>query len=163
VDLPEIFTSQGQAASILGVDIYVVRAAKRDGCRAFVGSGRIRAAELQAWLKKNRQENRGDGVLSQSTPKNDSGDAVFEDDWNAHRDLVIDEVLQFLHAVHGTGQIDLKKYSELGPATVELLIQLANLWEADIDAADYRKIWERCLLDAMRKQNEANKRARAGG
>jgi hypothetical protein len=150
VNLSDYFESQGQAASILGVSVYDIREAKRAGCRAFRAGGRIRAVELQAWLKENRQENR---------PKNDSGDVVFEDDWNAHRDIVLWENLEFLHAVHATGQIDLVKYAKVGEATVELLIKLAEVWE--VDAAGWRTIWERCLLDAMRKQNAANKRARA--
>jgi hypothetical protein len=147
VDLPAIFTSQGQAASMLGVDVYDVRAAKREGCRAFVGSGRIRAKELQAWLK-NRQENRGDGV-SQSTPKNDSDsdDEVFDDDWS-HRDLVVLEVLEYFHAVYLTGQIDLAKYAKLGNATVELLLELNKLWDAGIDGRVERKLWRTCLREA---------------
>ena len=56
MELPAYFDSQVQAAAMLNINVYDVKAAKAAGCPAFRGGGRIRSKEFVAWLKKRNIE-----------------------------------------------------------------------------------------------------------
>jgi len=56
MELPAYFDSQAQAAAMLNISVYEVKAAKAAGCPAFRGGGRIRGKEFVAWLSKKNIE-----------------------------------------------------------------------------------------------------------
>ena len=146
------FDSQASAAASLGIDIYEIREAKSSGCKAF-RSGRVYRDELLQWFERKRERAR------ERQRDADSGDEmVSAREWEDRRSVLFD-VLEFLHDAYKDKRIDLVKYAELGEATVEQMIKLGEVWEAGIDAPGWRKTWKQCLVDAILRKNEENKRA----
>jgi hypothetical protein len=64
------FDSQASAAASLGIDIYKLRAAKRDGCPAF-RSGRVYREELLQWFeeKERREAEKAENNLDNENPQ----------------------------------------------------------------------------------------------
>ena len=61
MELPAYFDSQTQAAAMLNISVYDVKAAKAAGCPAFRGGGRIYRRELEEFLKKQAKKQRRAG------------------------------------------------------------------------------------------------------
>jgi hypothetical protein len=149
---PAYFDSQASAAASLGIDIYEIREAKRAGCKAF-RSGRVYPDKLLSWFESRRERAR-----ERQRDADSSDEMVSACDWKDRRSILFD-VLEFLHSAYKDKRIGLVKYAELGPATVEQMIKLGEVWEAGIDAPGWRKTWKKCLRQAILQESQENKRS----
>jgi hypothetical protein len=144
---PAYFDSQASAASVLNIDIDVLRDAKAAGCPAF-RSGRVYKKELQEWLRKNARK--------KSSVRNADDEIVSAQDWENRRQLLFD-LLEFIHSAYIDGRIGLKEYREIGSETVECVIRLGRAWRAGIDEKGYRRNWVRAIADAGQKKIESER------
>jgi hypothetical protein len=126
VDLPEIFTSQGQAAAMLKTDVYVIRAAKAAGCPAFVGSGRIRAKELQAWLENRAARDRKEDK-SESKPGAFPDRIELPTNWDVRGQFMV-LLVGFVHMAFYQGRLTLEEYLRVAQKTFQWAAELARSW-----------------------------------
>ena len=150
---PAYYDSQAAAAAALGIDIYEIREAKRQGCPAF-RSGRVYRDELLQWFERKRERAR-----ERQRDADCDDEIVSVTDWEHRRSRLFD-VLEFLHSAYKDKRIDLVKYAELGEATVEQMIKLGEVWNAGIDAPGWRETWKDCLYQSILQKDEENKRSR---
>lgn len=138
MDLPPYFDSQAQAAAMLGISIYEVKAAKAAGCLAFRG-GRIRTKEFRAWLGL------GDGDTGDDDEEQTSVYAYV--DWGKkQRREMLDCLMQFLELALREKHITAEQFCAIGTKTIPLVIELGHVWDAGISEPRYRERWGKKFL-----------------
>jgi len=151
MDLPPYFDSQAQAAAMLGISIYEVKAAKAAGCLAFRG-GRIRTKEFQAWLHAPYDYATDDEDDCQPTI------SAFVDWRKRWRREMLDSLMLYLQAALREKQITAEQFCAIGAETIPLVIELGRVWDAGINEPRYRERWGKKIL---RKSKSAKLRSRA--
>jgi hypothetical protein len=122
MDLPDYFDSQAQAAAMLGMSIYDIKAAKARGCPAFRG-GRIRRKEFLDWLNEPEDSDTDD----------DDDDAPYVSvwaDWDSktRRRQMLFCLIEFLEKALKQEQITAEEFCEIGKKTIPLIVELCGIW-----------------------------------
>jgi len=138
MDLPPYFDSQAQAAAMLGISIYEVKAAKAAGCLAFRG-GRIRTKEFQAWFNApydyGTEDEHDKPIIS-----------AFVDWRKRWRREMLDSLMLYLQAALREKQISAEQFCAIGAETIPLVIELGRVWDAGINEPRYRERWGKKIL-----------------
>lgn len=148
---PAYFDSQAQAAAALKLDVEVLRQAKRDGCPAF-RSGRVYREDLEQWLREKQNSKR---LESRARSEDDSATetpSLSFVSWKDRRDVLF-EIMEFLHAAHGRGEMTAKEYVSAGDRLMPLLCKIADVFalrEDEIDRAGWMLTWRDCRKQALR-------------
>lgn len=140
MDLPPYFDSQAQAAAMLGISIYEVKAAKAAGCLAFRG-GRIRTKEFQAWLNTPYDYSTED--------EDDDARPIISAfvDWRKRwRREMLDSLMLYLQAALKEKEITAEQFCAIGAKTISLVIELGRVWDAGINETRYRERWGKKFL-----------------
>jgi hypothetical protein len=130
MDLPDYFDSQAQAAAMLNLSIYDVKAAKAEGCPAFHG-GRIRRKEFQSWLKIYRPYLCEDDDYDQDD-RPFIGAPV---DWKykrCRRDM-LGSLMEYLETALKEKQITSEQFCAIGEKTVPLVVELGQIWKVEFN------------------------------
>jgi hypothetical protein len=131
MELPEYFDSQAQAAAMLNMSIYDIKAAKARGCPAFRG-GRIRRREFEIWWKEKFEP----------APTSETSDDE-EDDWpriynvvgwpyKACRREMLFSLIEYIEKALKDDQITGEGFCAMGEKTIPLVIELGRIWGAPI-------------------------------
>ena len=133
MDLPAYFDSQAQAAAMLRMSVYDVKAAKAAGCSTFRG-GRIRTKEFQAWLKDNRTIKACISDLDDEAPCVNWPDP-------ADRRAPLFRLMELLEFALYEKQITVDEFCTLVDKTIPLVIKLGRVSDAGIDEPGYKETW----------------------
>jgi len=118
---PAYFDSQAAAAASLGIDIDVLRQAKREGCPAF-RSGRVYGDELRSWLQED--ELRKIKSAASSTTESDK------------RHCVLAQTIR-----------DISACADLGVLTAEQYFDFCHTIVEQADDPEVRELFRRTILD----------------
>jgi hypothetical protein len=129
MELPEYFDSQAQAAAMLNMSIYDIKAAKAHGCPAFHG-GRIRRREFEAWWKEHFEPlPSSETTEDQDWPRVSN---VVAWPYKAYRREMLFSLVEYLKKALKDNQITDEEFCAIGEKTIPLVIELGRIWNAPI-------------------------------
>jgi len=131
MDLPEYFDSQAQAAAMLGMSIYEIKAAKARGCLAFRG-GRIRRKEFLEWLNEPADSPSGADVTDYEGDEWPRISNVVAWPYKACRREMLFSLIEYLEKALKDDQISNEEFCDMGEKTVPLVVELGRIWAAPI-------------------------------
>ena len=131
MELPEYFDSQAQAAAMLNMSIYDIKAAKAHGCPAFRG-GRIRRREFEAWWKEQFEP-----PPSSETTEDEDEDwprisNVVAWPYKVCRREMLFSLIDYLEKALKDEQITDEEFCAMGEKTLSFVIELGRIWDAPI-------------------------------